>query len=231
MAKNLLYPSTRKTTVGARLRMRILPFGIRKPINYTITLTQNFNSNINPGIIFLKSNQDVYLTVETKLIYFGIVFEVVQDVVITTTETPVSILDITPNILIPRDSSFVTPALLLVSGCKSCTISPEIQTVETTNVSHGVEKEEKQTFNSKKISLDILEIYGDNGGNQFIELAENLTYRNFEFWFTYSYPDGSYKQGAAIITGYTINSNPNSLRSFRIEGRIQPKTYSYFNVL
>lgn len=227
MAKNLTYPSTRKTTLGARLRVRILPFGIRTPTNYTFTVTRTFNSNTDPGIIYLRSDVAVYLTAETKLTFVGITIQIAEDVIVNTTETIISILDLAANISIPINSTFTNPALLLVTGCKNVSISPEIQTIDTSNVSHGIEKEEKQTFNSKKISIDIVEIYNDVGGAQFINLAENLVYRNWEFWFHHSYPDGSFKQGAALITGYSINSNPNSIRSFKIDARIQPGTYSF----
>lgn len=230
MAKNFSYPSTRKTTLGARLKMRILPLDIRTPIIYTITTTQNFNSNTNPGIIFLRSNTEVFLSAETKLTFSGITIEIAQDLIINTTETVTPILDLNPNILIPINSISTTTALIVVNGCKSFNITPEIQTIDTSNVSHGIEKEEKQSFNSKKISIEIIEIYGDIGGNQFLGLSENPIYRNYEFWFNYSYPDGSYREGAAIVTSYSPNSNPNNIRSFRIEARIQPKTYKYLNV-
>lgn len=227
MAKTFSYPSTRKTTLGARLKIVILPLNVRIPPTYTITTTRAFNSNIDPGIIYLKSNVETYLSAETKLTFAGVTIEVAEEVYLTTTETLVSIIDIDPNKTIAINTSTTSKALILVSGAKNFNINPEIQTVETTNVSHGVEKEEKQTFNSKKINFDIIEIYKDTGGFILLNMCDNLTSRNREFWFNYSYPDGSFREGAALITSASFTSNMQGLRSFRVEARVQPNTYNF----
>lgn len=229
MAKNFSYPSTRKTTLGARLKIAALPLNIRSPIIYTITTTRSFNSNTDNGIIYLKSNADVYFSPELFLNLNGVFIQIAEGVLVNTLETAVSIIDLPLNQTIPLNSSTTTLALLLVNGCKSCNITSEIQIIDTSNISHGIEKEERQSFNSKKISIEVVEIFGDAGGNSLIELCENSTYRNYEFWFNQSFADGSYKEGAVIITSYTPNTNNQSIRNFRIEGRIQPKTYRYFN--
>jgi hypothetical protein len=231
MAKSHTYPSTRKTTLGARLRIALLPLGVRIPKNHNITVTQEFNSNTNPGIIFLKSNLETYLTAETQLIFNGIIIEIAEDVNLTTTSTPVSILDQSSGVIIPINTTSTTQALWLVAGCKNFIISPEIQTTDTSNVSHGAEREEKQTFNSKKINIDLIEIYGDVGGALLIKLCEDLSFRNHEFWFLHTYPDGNYKRGAAIVTSCSPTANMQSLRSFRIDARVQPNTYNSLNIV
>lgn len=229
MAKTLTYPSTRRTTLGARLKIAVLPLNSRILATYTLTLTRAFNSNTDPGIIYVSSNQPVYLTAETVLIFNGITVTIAEDAYINTSETILSILDIASGFSAPLGSTFTYNGLLLVYGCKTCNISPEIQTIETTNVSHGIDKEEKQTFFSKKLSLEIVEIYGDIGGYVLYAMTENPIYRNYEFFFDYSFPDGSYKRGAAIITNASYTTNNQSIKNFRIEARIQPNTYTFLN--
>lgn len=231
MANKFYYPSTRKITLGGRLKIEVLPPNLRVATDYMLTVTQAFNSNVNPGIIYLKSNIDVFASAETKLTFSGITIQVAEESEIPTTlgGVAVPIIDQPANITIPINSSTTSKVPTLVHGCKSFNCTNEIQTIDTTNVSHGIEKEEKQTFNSKKISLEIIEIYGDNGGQFLLDMCENPIYRNSELYFDYSYPDGSYKRGVALITSFSSTTNLQSLKTFRIEARVQPGTYSYFN--
>ena len=227
MANQLNYPSALKTTLGAELRIRLLPSGVRTPEDFTITVTQNFDSDINPGNIYVKSDAVVRLTVGTKLIFNGITLDVTESVVVDVTSTLVTILDQPPGISIATNSTFTDSFLLLVAGMKDLNLVSEIQTVDTSNVTHGVEK---QSFHSKKIQINICDIYEDYGGVTLKLLAENLVYRNREFWFEYKEKDGSYKKGAALITSYSPSSNLHSIKSFRIEARVQPGTYSFLEV-
>lgn len=231
MAKILSPPSTRKTTTRAILEIAILNPGNRTPTTVTIIVGVSFNSNIDPGNIILKSNTPVFLSAGTKLTFSGIIIDIAEEITVNTSNTTIPIIDLPPGIIIAVNSTTLKIPSYIVHGCKNCNINPEIQTIETTNVSHGAEKEEKQTFNSKKISIDIVETYNDFGGHYLSELCHNLTYRNYEFWFRHSYPDGSFKQGVAIVTNANYNTNIQSIKSFRLEGRVQPGTYSFNNVI
>lgn len=227
MSDRIYYPTTKKITTGARFAVALLPVNVRSPTSYTITVNSAFNSTTTPGTIQLRSNANVWLSPGLKLTFAGIQICVAEEVLVLTTATNVEILDLPPGRAISANTTTTTNALSLVAGCKDVNISPEIQTTDTSNVSHGSEKEEKHTFISKKLSFDLTETYGDRGGQLLKDMSLSLSYRNREFWFRVDYPDGGYHQGAAIITSASTTGALQSTRQVRGDCRIQPGTYSY----
>lgn len=244
MAKTVVAPSTRKTTLGKTFAIGRLPvvlYGqqkatIRKAPIYTIVVGAAFTSATSDQLsLTLTLVNGVAPSVGTKVyLDAGLVLNFGTGKVVKisegkeiglTTTTPVTIVDPDAPVTLATTDTTTTLALVFVHGCSNATVSPQIQNEDGTTYTSGTGKEMVTVSNAKELAFEFRSIYGDKGGEVLYDIMYEDSDLGREFYFRVNEADGEIHEGIAILNSASPQGGVQQLVTVSGSAQIQGASY------
>lgn len=243
MAKTVVPPSTRKTTLGKTFSIGRLPFvlygqqkaTIRRVPLYTITVGAAFDSATSDQLsltltlvngVAPTAGTKVYLDAGLVLTFTGNkTIKISEGEEIGTTPTPVTIVDPATATTLATTDTTTTNALLFVHGCSNATVSPQIQNEDGTTYTSGTGKEMVTVSNAKELAFEFRSIYGDKGGEVLYDIMYEDSDIGREFYFQVIEADGEIHEGVAILNSASPQGGVQQLVTVSGSAQIQGSSY------
>lgn len=243
MAKTVVPPSTRKTTLGKTFSIGRLPFvlygqqkaTIRRVPLYTITVGAAFDSATSDQLSLTltlvngaapAAGAKVYLDAGLILTFTGNkTIKISEGEEIATTPTPVTIVDPATATTLATTDTTTTNALLFVHGCSNATVSPQIQNEDGTTYTSGTGKEMVTVSNAKELAFEFRSIYGDKGGEVLYDIMYEDSDIGREFYFQVIEADGEIHEGVAILNSASPQGGVQQLVTVSGSAQIQGSSY------
>jgi hypothetical protein len=243
MAKTVVRPSTRRTTIGKTFaigRLPIILYGeqistIRKAPLYTLTVASAFTSASSDQLsLTLTQVNGTAPTAGTKvyvdgglILNFGTnkVVKVAEGKEVGTTATPVTIIDPDAPVTLATTDTTITKALIFVNGCSNATVSPQIQNEDGTTYLSGTGKEMVTVSNAKELAFEFRAIYGDRGGDVLYDIMYEDSDIGREFYFEVRESSGEIHEGVAILNSASPQGGVQQLVNISGSAQVQGDSY------
>lgn len=243
MAKTVVAPSTRKTTLGKTFAIGRLPavlYGqqratVRKADVYTLTVGAAFDSATSDQLSLTLTQINGVAPTAGKTVYLdsGLVLtfpanksvKIAEGKTIAQTATPITIVDPATALTLAITDTTTTKALLFVHGCSNATVSPQIQNEDGTTYTSGTGKEMVTVSNAKELAFEFREIYGDLGGETLLDIMYEDSDIGREFYFEVAEPDGEKHEGVAILNSASPQGGVQQLKTVSGSAQVQGSSY------